>query len=56
MTQQQVSGETRTKHGIPIDYGFAKPADEKAIDRAAEALVKRGFAVDVVSSAEEARP
>lgn len=55
MTQQQASEETRTKHGIPIDYGFAKAADEKAIDRAAEALVKRGFAVDVVSSPEEAR-
>ncbi|MBO0889220.1 LUD domain-containing protein [Candidatus Bathyarchaeota archaeon] len=55
MSQQQVSEETSTKHGIPIDYGFARAADEKAIERAAESLVKRGFAVDVVSSPEEAR-
>ena len=55
LEKKQVTEETRTKHGIPIDYGFAKAADEKAIERAAESLVKRGFAVDVVSSPEEAR-
>ena len=62
MTQQEVSlenkqssQETITKHGIPIDYGFAKAADEKAIERTAESLRKRGFAVDIVSSPEEAR-
>ncbi len=62
MTQQEVSlenkqsgGETKTKHGIPIDYGFAKAADEEAIQRTAVSLRERGFTVDVVSSSEEAR-
>ena len=55
LEKKQVSEETRTKHGIPIDYGFAKAADEKAIERTAESLGKRGFAVDVVSNPEEAR-
>ena len=49
------SEETKTKHGIPIDYGFAKPVDEEAIQRTAMSLRERGFAVDVVSSPEEAR-
>jgi len=52
---KQSSGETKTKHGIPIDYGFAKAADEEAIQRTAVSLRERGFTVDVVSSSEEAR-
>ena len=55
LEKKQVNEETRTKHGIPIDYRFAKAADEKAIQRTAESLRKRGYTVDVVSSPEEAR-
>ena len=62
MTQQGASlenkqsiGETKTQHGIPIDYRFAKAADEEAIQRTAVSLRERGFAVDVVSTPEEAR-
>jgi len=55
LENKQSSGETKTKHGIPIDYGFAKAADEEAIQRTAVSLRERGFTVDVVSSSEEAR-
>src|SRR5260370_34638375 len=55
LENKQSSGETKTKHGIPIDYGLAKEADEEAIQRTAVSLRERGITVDVVSSSEEAR-
>ncbi len=55
LENKQVGEDTKTKHGIPIDYGFAKAASEETIQRTAESLRKRGFTVDVVSSPEEAR-
>ncbi len=49
------SEESKTASGIPIDYGFAKGASEEMIQMAAEALRKHNFAVEVVSTAAEAR-
>ncbi len=55
LENKRVSEETKTKHGIPIDYGFAKAVGEETIQRTAESLRKRGFTVDIVSNPEEAR-
>ncbi len=55
LENEQSSEQTKTKHGVPIDYGFSKSANEEAIQRTAGSLRKRGFTVDVVSNPEEAR-
>lgn len=49
-----IEGE-KTPSGIPIDYAFSKPASEEMIQRAAEALRKHNFAVEVVNTAADAR-
>jgi hypothetical protein len=47
--------ESKTPFGIPIDYGFSKPASEQMIQRAAEALRKHNFVVEVVDTTADAR-
>jgi hypothetical protein len=54
MTQEQLQSE-KTRFGVPIDYSFREPASEDEIQRAAQSLRKRGFAVDIVDTPEEAR-
>jgi LUD domain len=58
--QQTLSNEanieqSETKFGIPVDYGFARPATEEQIQRTADSLRKRGFAVEIVDTPEDAR-
>jgi len=46
---------TKTASGIPIDHAFSKAASEEMIQRAAEALRKHNFEVEVVNTAADAR-
>ncbi|MGD0637650.1 MAG: LUD domain-containing protein [Nitrososphaerales archaeon] len=50
-----VTEESKTPSGIPIDYTFSKPASEEMIQRAAGALRKHNFTVEVVNTAADAR-
>jgi len=52
---QDSDKEGRTEFGLPIDDGFSKAASEERIQKAAAALRKNGFEVEVVSTAAEAR-
>ncbi len=49
------SGLTKTKYGIPIDYGFSKPASEERIKRVSESLMQNNIAVHVVDTPSDAR-
>jgi hypothetical protein len=52
---QESNKEDRTQFGLPIDYGFSRAASEERIQKAATALRKNGFVVEVFSTAAEAR-
>ena len=45
----------KTEFGLPIDHGFSKPASEEQIQRAAAALRKHNFTVEIVDTATDAR-
>ena len=56
MQEQSLIGEeTKTKYGIPIDHTFSKPATEEQIQRTAESLKRRGYAVEIVDTPADAR-
>jgi hypothetical protein len=55
LVENQSTSVTKTKYGIPIDYGFSKPASEERLLATAESLKKRGFTVQVVDNLFEAR-
>ena len=54
MAQEQMQSD-KTQFGVPVDYSFREPASEDQIQRTAQSLGKRGFAVQVVDTPEEAR-
>jgi hypothetical protein len=49
------TGVGKTQFGLPIDYGFSKPASEEQIQRAATALRAHNIAVEVVDTPAAAR-
>lgn len=55
MTAITETTTTTTEHGLDIDLTFADPAEAAAIERAAEGLRAKGYAVHVVDTAAEAR-
>jgi hypothetical protein len=55
-TKEQNDSEiTKTKHGIPIDYTYSRPASEERIKTATESLTRNSFVVHVVDSPQDAR-
>ena len=49
------TGVGKTQFGLPIDYGFSKPASEEQIQRAASALRAHNITVEVVDTPAAAR-
>lgn len=52
---QEPSPVSKTRFGLPIDYGFAVPASERRLQLAARALRENGFTVELVDTPEQAR-